>query len=336
MKKLVLLTLFLSLWSCSGGSIPDPTIASYHASDSVLVDGSGGIAGEPFIVRDDTLSKWRMFFHRSKDGIETIHSTTSENLSGPWADEITFPNLIGYHKFALLVDEHGEPAKIDGQYYGYFVGFTETIDWIPVNKKIYVSSAPELSGPWSVPQEALFPGEHDGPDGCNVDAPYAMFYKGKVHLWYMGHPWIEEKTYGLAQRLLLAHSENPQGPFEKKGAVLNPSQQEGDWDYGWIGGPQVRMANDGSFWMAYNAGTTRTFRIGEEPPRSSWGFAVSKTIDGPWEKLSRNPVEQASEETVNIWRPHLTFDPESNTWITFYNAGPTGHEDVTFAISESQ
>ena len=84
-------------------------------------------------------------------------------------------------------------------------------------------------------------------DSNSIHDPYPLLYRGKIHLYYKGHPtgWREPGIMRIAQGVAIADS--PEGPFEK--AVTNPILNSGHETMFWpyregIASLQIRNGNE--------------------------------------------------------------------------------------------
>ena len=316
----------------------DPA-SQYFGPTGVVIDTTAGqISADPFIVRDDANSQWVMYFFRGVSGSPFVRCyyrlmPYSSGLTGTWGSPVEMTALAGYHKFVLMVDVDGNPVQVDGNYHAYAVSFTGSLS----SKLVYHFTSATLTGPWTLGDNVLPKGSVGSKDEFFTDTPYAIYKDGTVYLWYMGAPAAALPTYGLAIRMLRATATNPGGPFTKDYAdVMLPETTNGKWDYGWLGGAQIRRRPNGRFMMVYNAGDTRPVTVGDEPATSRIGYAYSDSIDGPWLKDSGNPyfsptgAPSDAVESTNIWRGHMAYDHLRGQWSMFYNTG-TGTEKITRA-----
>ena len=304
----------------------DPARRYFGPSGMVIESTEGSISGDAFIVRDDVNLRWIMYFFRGAGAsIEVRYKTLAyaTGLTGVWSDSVIVPSLSGYHKLVFLVDDEGSPVTIGGLYHSYVTSFTGTL----ASKVIYHATASSLTGPWVIGDNVLPRGAVGSKDEFNTDTPYAIYKDGVVHLWYMGAPASPLPIYGFATRILKATSSNPSGPFTKDYSdVILPGTVPGEWDYGWLGGVQVRRRPNGGYIMAFNAGDTRPIGAGQEPATSRIGYAYSDSINGPWAKDYSNPyvspvADPSVLENTNVWRGHLAYDHNYGHWSMFYNAG---------------
>lgn len=319
-----------------GGALtpyPDPAYLWYGPS-GVTVDSVGSqICGDPFIVWDGTQFVKYHFETLSIAPHVKCYYRTGPTVEGPWAVKTEITGMAGYHKPAILVDELGVPVQVGGNYHAYAVFFDSTL----ASKEIYHFTASTLTGTWTVASKVIAKGGSGDKDEFNTDTPYAIYKGGTVYLWYMGAPNSSLATFGLAVRMMRATATDPDGPFTKSSTdVLEPSTTPGDWDYGWMGGVQIRLRPDGTYMMVYNAGDTRPVSAGQEPNTSRVGYAYASSINGPWSKDASNPYLTPTNapttglEQTNVWRAHMAFDPKFGRWAMFYNTGGAGTEVITF------
>ena len=297
----------------------------YGQSNESVVRSSG----EAFVVKD-TINDRYVLYSFNFSGIKNqVH--TAKNIEGPY--NLANASMVGnnQHKFALLVDENGKPVLVGGLYHGYSVNYPgET------GKAIYHCSSSNLVTGWTLGSAVISAGFAGATDAANADSPYAVYKDGTIYLWYMGHPSVSQPTYGLAMRLHLATSTSVGSGFVFNSIVLNPSTTSTDFDYGWIGGAQIKKQSTG-YVMLYNAGGVRPTGVADEHAPSLIGTATASTITGTWTKTANNPLfsltnaeSDGSIEVSNIYRPNVYHDKESRSNYLFYNSGAAGTETITF------
>ena len=321
----------------SGGTTPTVTtpiekfsIPWFAPSANVVVSAeTGQPAGDPFIVWDASSSVFRMFYFRAPSAAQ-VYSINSTTLEGPWSAETSISSLTNYHKLCILVDAYRNPVQISGLYHAYAVYYNGSLS----SKSVWHFTATSLSGAWTLGSNVVPPGASGTWDGYSTDAPFALYDSDTnlIYLWYMAAPDVSQSDFGYATRMMLATSSlsNPDGPFTKNysTAVITPSSNSADWDYGWIGGMQVlKLGENQPYTMIFNAGNTRPSGSGLEPNTSLIGAAWSNTLTGPWTSFSYNPITSLSNipntavENTNIWRGHCTYDHNFKKWYLFYNTG---------------
>lgn len=294
--------------------------------------------GEPFIVQDGDIYRMFYFGYINSPQEARCLDATAPSILGPWTKRNINLNpngTLNRHKMVILVDEIGNPVKVNNKYHAYVVGFPQ--------KRIYHWESDSLSGTWVETGEVIGTGlSGNGSDGYGADAPYALWYNNQAILFYMAMPSASQADFGLAHRINRAVSSNPAGSFTYNGVACLPSADSSKWYYGWLGGAQVRMSPEGTWWIALNAASTRPTAAGKEDYPSLWGMAEVENIYGQWKvldtprswlpeqfgvtSLSPQPVEE-----LNVWRPHLQFSKELNCWIAYYNTGGA-IEKITHAL----
>lgn len=283
---------------------------------------------EAFVVKDG--SQYRMFYSGYITASQELAclDAIADDLTGPWTKRninLAPNNARNRHKMVILVDETGQPVRVNNKYHAYVVGFP--------SKQIYHWESNSLSSGW-VETGLVIDKNHagNGSDGYGADAPYALWYDNRVILYYMAMPSVSQPDYGLAHRINRSVSNNPASGFTYHGVACTPSPNTGEWYHGWLGGSQVRMSPDGSFWIAFNASSTRPTQAGKEDYPSLWGMATANTPYETW-KVMKTPKSELPEqfgvnaltpqpiETENVWRPHLQFSDELGCWMAFNNSG---------------
>lgn len=325
----------------------------YGKGVSKDIDNNGGYekCGEPFIVWDEVTQQYVMFyFGLSSGGLTCLRATSKDLITNKvWNKagvNISATNLTGRHKLAVLVDEYGEPAKLNGKYHGYVVSASP-------NKNIYHWEATSLTGSWTETGIVIaknFAG--NGSDDSAADAPYALYYDGQIYMYYMGHPYSNAGSFGYAMRINLAKSSSPSSGFTFVKEFISPSNDNTKWYYGWIGGMQIQKHDD-FWWICFNAGKNRPLAAENEVDPSAWGFAIATAPDGivtikntPYQHIHPYNLKDYLDRDIQIlppnlnidsvWRPHLEFDREHGKWVAFYNSGPlVGTEWITHAVTNS-
>lgn len=135
-----------------------------------------------------------------------------------------------------------------GRYYLFVQVYSDFIrnDSCPVS--IGVSDTPE--GPFELLEKELLPRGDEGTwDDNSIHDPYPLIYKGKIHLYYKGHPkrFRDRDTLRIAQGVAIADS--PEGPFVKYRAnpVMNSGHETMLWPYReGIASLQIRNGNEGN------------------------------------------------------------------------------------------
>lgn len=110
------------------------------------------------------------------------------------------------------------------------------------------------------------------------DRYYVWYSKGPVKTGYVATVWYATSPDGYH--------------WTEKGQALSRGDA-GAWDAGSVFTPNILVA-EGRYWLFYT-GTSKSYGKGFSPD-SKIGIAVSDSPDGPWERLSSNPVLRNSED----------------------------------------
>lgn len=305
--------------------------------------------GDPFIVFDDLLSKYVMYYSTFSGVNVTQSYMTTYTLSGSWSAATDIPSLNGYHKFVFLVDSNGAPVMFNDQYQGYATLLNDSITGNGITR----FTSPTLYGPWTNQGVVIPRGEPDKYDSFNANTPFALYDKenARIIVFYTGTPTSSMPDTGLELVQLRAIASDPSGLYTKDPSpVLKPSivapvsPSLYNWDYGWIGGVQVLKIPESEYYvMIYNAGSARPDSHGDVSDTSRIGYAYCSSLDGPWIKYPY-PILQpinwppSVPDSNNTWRGHMIWDLNAERWTMFYKTGTIGidtGELITHAISKT-
>lgn len=315
------------------------------------------VIGDPCIVWDAELPGWRMFLFCAPPGHgHAICRNVSDVGPGQWEfiGQLTFTNpeaLLGgsTHKPFIVMDSQrmNHAAKIAGQY------CLATVSFLAGHKVVQQAWANALGGPWTLEPDALIPlGQQDEFDSKHVDAVSAYYFaeREEIVYFYMGYPLHAQQrigsTYGSAQGVAIQRVRTKQ--VHKLGIILPPSDEQGHWAGGWVGGLQL-IPGKAHRWLAIvNASPTApaptdTATSREEPPPSLGGFAYCDAafpISGwhwcpqPIEWIEDIPAQAiANGEGTNLWRQHILALPNGGLAL-FYNSGSYGREQMYMKLAD--
>lgn len=329
-------------------------ISSYFGWTGLVDVDKGGIydmsiSGEPFIVYDESSKKYIMYYFGMNEGKVYCLSANSDKIGGVWTKtnkNLSATSRTDCHKLCILVDVNGNPVKLNGYYHGYVVGYP--------NKDIRHWQTTELNGLWT-DTGIVIQRDHsgNGTDAFGVDAPYSIYDYDtkKIYMYYMAQPQNSQSDFGYGHRVNLSISSNPSSGFVYNKCVATPSTNTNDWYYGWLGGCQIRLSENGNYWVALNGSNARPSTPGAEPPTSLWGMAKLESLTGtmviektPYgvlpfkddlqdDKLKIKPY--IPKENENVWRPHLAYEERTDRWICYYNTGVAGDEIITHQNEKS-
>ena len=135
-----------------------------------------------------------------------------------------------------------------GRFYLYVQVYSDVLENDACPVSVAVSDNPE--GPFELKETVLIPqGKPGSWDENSIHDPYALPYKGKVYLYYKGHPknHLDPRNLRVAQGLAIGDS--PEGPFKKHSLnpLLNSGHETMFWPYReGIASLQSRDGNEGN------------------------------------------------------------------------------------------
>ena len=321
------------------------------------------VTGDPCIVWDEERGCYHMFYfaqhkegavEHNRDGhaicpnpiVENIHAWKKLGAVRFIRDGKTVD--INTHKPWILMDPFvpGKAARWNGYYWLFTASIRDGIKFIQAAYSL------SLDGPWTIDESLdILPGLGGAPDGYHAEAPTAYYFQKekKILVFYMGYPKREQayshSPYGSSSMLAVIDSESRK--IEKKGIILSPSEDKGNWSAGYVGGFQI-MHGQNRWYAVLNASPTPPCEVEKdkemrEPAPSLGGFAYSDEIfpDKGWHVFSR-PLEYIEEipeeakkngENVNMWRHHMLVLPEGKA-VLLYNSGNYGTERMFGKIAD--
>ena len=321
------------------------------------------IAGDPCIVWDEHLGKWRMFYFSSGQGAGTglALSAGSEKIgSGDW-EKIGAPKLENrdalldqkvWHKWWVVMDIHqpNRAARIDGQYWALVVS-VKRVQGGSSQKNIQVAHAASLAGPWTVVKQPILSPTENYLDGrhCDTPAAYWMPDKQRVAIFYKGYPLLsQEQQPGAAfgSGTILADWHPREAAARKVKIILRPGVND-TWLKGWISTPQLFFdARTRNWYGLINGSPTPPADVSHREPSPSlggWIVCDGENLEGPWridtthspfrtpEQLTRPELDAGLGE--NFWRHHLLVTPDGQARI-YFNSGQYGHEQMYSLVAE--
>ncbi len=335
--------------------------ASWQRLGIIMHHGQPGeydssVIGDPCIVWDESQQKYRMYYfaQRHVNGKEenrnanAISKSAVEVGPGDWVKqglvEFSNPELLGIngHKAFVVLDPYRPhvPARIEGKYWmvqSVYNGY---------NKTIWLATADELVGPWTVyPEPVIDLGTPDEFDGYNCDSPTAYWFaeRNQVVIYYKGYPQrpqADQPTSPLGSSPAAAVMSPSDTVATKLGKIILPSPEPGHWTFGWLSTPQIFKAANGGWFGLLNASPTPPVPVEEEPamrePAPSHGGWVYTPEEWPtkgWEAFAE-PVEwihkipedaQKLGEGTNFWKHQILVQPDG-TMTMYYHSGNYGKE----------
>src|SRR5438309_7551606 len=124
---------------------------------------------------------------------------------------------------------------------------------------------------WKDHDIVLEPSGH-GFDAQQVIAPSVLYDNGFIYLYYEGFD-------GYGSNIGASISDNPLGPFERYGSVLEPSKS---WETLVVGTPLITKSPKGRYYLFYHGAS---FGFADKI-----GLAFGNGPLGPWKKEKHNPI----------------------------------------------
>jgi len=311
------------------------------------------VVGDPCIVWDDSVQRWRMFYFASGTSGASTAMALSESAEeigpGDWQKigliRFTNPEALlnskNWHKWWVVMEARrpNRAARIDGRYRALFVT-TETGGV----KHIQVASSDVLEGPWTVRPQPILSPDPDRMDGLHCDTPTAFWLEEqqKVLIYYKAYPRLAQKEqpgspFGSCTVAAWWH---PAAELATKGRpVMRPGRSSRDWNRGWTSGAQLLYHKETNRWYSLTSGspTPPEADSHREPAPSLAGWAAVRGFEGEWAVDNetgplRYPKDLSPEEIeaglgVNFWRHHLLVTPGGQVRI-FFNSGAYGKEQM--------
>ncbi len=294
-----------------------------------------------------------VFFHTPEGHAQAICTNRNDLGHGNWKLEgplpVTNPEVVGdFHKPFIVMDpnEPNRAAKVNGRYYLLVVNFKDG------HKQVQRAWSQKLAGPWTFEPDALIPvGTGADFDAKHTDAVTGYYFPDRKEFlyFYMGYPAKaqarEVSPYGSAQAVAVQKLGDKVAT--KLGVILEPSQREGHWAAGWVGGLQLLPGIEHKWIAVVNASPTapdpgNKAEWNEEPAPSLGGFAWT---DEAWPvagwHFNAQPIEWVKDipqealdagEGYNLWRQFIHVLPDGR-FDLFYNSGYYGREQLYMKAS---
>lgn len=313
-------------------------------------DKNGGVAGDPCIVWDEDVQRWRMVLFYSPSGhAQAVATDTGDLGPGHWQMEgplkVVNPEAVpdGFHKPFIVMDPDrpNRAAKVDGRFW------LLVVSWSHGHKQVQRAWSTMLAGPWTFELQAIIPvGSGDDFDAKHTDAVTGYYFADRKEFlyFYMGYPQHAQprkiSPYGSAQAVAVQRLGDKTAT--KLGIVLGPCQERGHWASGWIGGLQLLRGKEHRWVAVINASPTAPDPQNkevwtEEPAPSLGGFAWcdEKWPVKGWHFVAQ-PIEWVKDipqsalddgEGTNLWRQFIFVEPDGSAAL-FYNSGYYGREQL--------
>ncbi|MFC1652429.1 glycoside hydrolase family protein [Planctomycetota bacterium] len=190
-----------------------------------------------------------------------------------------------------------DPVALDGPdgkvhlYFSRWPADTHMVGWLTHSEVAHaVADRPE--GPYRVTGVVLKGAGGEAWDADSVHNPQVQKIGNQYIMVYMGR----SNKSGFGQFTGIAVSDRPEGPFRRiSDQPVIPPSPLGAWDYNNQCNPALLVHPNGEFWLYYKG------RTGE---KRSVGLAISKRLEGPYQRHASNPVIVARNEDLEdyfIW-----------------------------------
>ncbi len=235
-----------------------------------------------------------------------------------------FPYIPGPAAKALELPEHYvwdcSVTFSGGKYHMFSSRWEKSLgfgwNWLFHSQIVHcVADRPE--GPYRFQNVALPRRGREYFDGMNTHNTCIKEYNGKFYLYYMGCtyggdlPAGEEvpEAYALEtwnrKRIGLAVAEDINGEFVRRDTPLLEPRDCGFWDCTVTTNPSVAILPNGKTYMIYKSRSA----VGKP---LQLGMAVADSPEGPFRRLSDDPILQFGDEDCHVEDPFLWYDPEKN------------------------
>jgi hypothetical protein len=168
-----------------------------------------------------------------------------------------------------------------------------------------VADAPE--GPYTVLGPVLSPRGPGFWDATTCHNPHIQKVGDRWALFYLGNSNGKTDT----KRIGLATAPSLDGPWTRSDAPILLPGPEGAWDDHCTTNPALVVHPDGGYMLYYKSWNTADYLRDKPPVRGNrkYGVALSRTLEGPYEKHPANPLvdfsglgENRQCEDAYVWR----------------------------------
>ncbi|MBR1676734.1 MAG: glycoside hydrolase family protein [Clostridia bacterium] len=236
-------------------------------------------------------------------------------------EEINFGYKAGKVNIALRLDGYytwdSAVIKADGKYHMFTSRWSEKLgfgwNWV-FNSEIVHSVADKPEGPYEF-KEVVFPRRgRQFFDGMNTHNTCIKYFNGKFYLYYMGTTYGDyipntnapiDTYYALEtwnrKRIGVAVADDINGKFVRRDKPLLEPRDCSHWDCTITTNPSVAIMPDGKTYMLYKSRKSICSPL-------QIGVAVADKPDGPFERLTENPV--LADVGGDIEDPYIWYDAE--------------------------
>jgi hypothetical protein len=158
-----------------------------------------------------------------------------------------------------------------------------------------VADRPE--GPYTVVGPVLTPRGPGFWDATTCHNPHIQKVGDRYALFYMGNSNGKTDT----KRIGLALADSLDGPWTRPDAPLLLPGPAGAWDDHCTTNPSYIQHPNGQSWLYYKSWNTAEYDAGSPPVRGNrkYGLAIADRLEGPYRKVSANPIIDFSSRGEN-------------------------------------
>lgn len=185
-------------------------------------------------------------------------------------------------------------------------------NWV-FNSRIIHCVADKPQGPYKFLREVLPRRGRQYFDGMNTHNTCIRYYDGKYYLYYMGTTYGGPIPEGVEtspeynvevwnnKRIGVAVADSIYGEFVRKDAPILEPRDCSCWDCTVTTNPAVTILPDGTTYMVYKSRRGAGLAL-------QLGVAVADKPDGPFRRLTDDPILQFDDPDIHVEDPFLWYD----------------------------
>ncbi|TXE06296.1 glycosyl hydrolase family 43 [Seonamhaeicola algicola] len=196
-----------------------------------------------------------------------------------------------------------------GKVHVYYSTWAKNEHWL-THSKIGHAEANHPEGPYKK-MGIILEGRKGKWDANTIHNPNITKVDDKYVLLYIGTDTLKQENWQLkakaanTQRIGMAISNSPYGPWKRfDEPIIDVSKDSLAWDGYCVVNPSFMKHPNGEYWIYYRAWDRRN------DERRKTGVAISKTLEGPYEKYSGNPIIDFPERGGQTEDPYFFFYDE--------------------------
>ena len=207
--------------------------------------------------------------------------------------------------------------RAEGKYHMFSSGWDRRLgfgwNWL-FNSQVFHSVSDTPEGPYRFESVVLPRRGREYFDGMSTHNTCIKEYNGKYYLYYMGTTYAgqipgvgdsipDERGQEVwnRKRIGLAVSDSINGPFVRQDKPLLDPRDCSHWDCTITTNPSVVILPNGKTYMIYKS------RRGVGQPLQL-GIAVADRPEGPFTRLTEEPILQFADENLHVEDPYIWYD----------------------------